>query len=93
MSNYAIVCVGSKKESFCIEDLEKLSYFKALFSKRWENSKNETYSEIITIFDDSTNKDCNFTMKDLQLLLKCVKIGKIPIDLKPNCNTLELRIN
>ena len=75
-------------KEYDIGELKQLSYFNVMFSQRW--MKNRDKNEIIKIFDnDNSNANVIFNFNDLELLLQCARIDKIPATVKPDRKTLE----
>ena len=76
-------------------------FFEAKLSNRWNNDSNNNINNNNTNTNTNDNsgtnimkpfgnsKECPFNHCDLLLLLQCGKLGHIPTNLVPNCNTLE----
>ena len=89
--------IGNQTQRFNVNSLKRLSFFNAMFSKRWIND-NTNKEKCIKIFgtnnnntnsNDNSNDNFAFGLKDLNLLLKCQENAQIPFNLKPDCNILE----
>ena len=99
-SGQILVRIGSSSKIFFIEKLTQLSYFRARFSSRWNNRGSNVQNDLneVQIFPSSDKNDnkfnynqvqFNFICDDLELLLKCFELSKIPENSCLELNRLE----
>ena len=99
------IIIGASREYFSIQKLSQLSYFKARFSSRWmcnkpnrqhqieifprKNNHDQNSNNIDTFDSNQLQIDCKFTCRDLQILLQCVEVLKIPDNICLELSELE----